>query len=290
MKPELRKVSQGPAQSFSARQDFVPDINNKWHYHHEVELIHFNTGSGTHFVGDNIRRFQSGDIVLIGSNLPHFTRFDETYFNGDKPDIRVVHFKENFWGNEFLNLPENVLIKSLLEKARKGLLVSGTNNGDISEMMIRMISADGYEKLTLLIQSLNSIALSENLFPLSSVGFSNNLADSEKDRITDIHHYTLNNFSRKIYISEISRIANVSPNSFCRYFKSRMQKTYSQFVIEIKVGHACKLLIENQLNLKQICYESGFNNPVMFHRYFKKFTGKSPSNYQKEFGLGQKKR
>lgn len=285
MKPEFRKVSSGPAQSFSARQDFVPDINNKWHYHHEVELIHFNTGSGTHFVGDNIRRFQSGDLVLIGSNLPHFTRFDTEYFEGATPDIRVIHFKENFWGNEFLNLPENALIKSLLEKGRSGLLIEGKGGRAAATMMAEMINADGYEKLLLLIKILNTIALSDSQINLSSVGFNHNFADSEKDRITDIHEFTLNNFNKKIYIHEVAEVARMSPNSFCRYFKSRMQKTYSQFLIEIKVGQACKLLIENRLNLKQICYESGFNNPVTFHRYFKKFTGKSPLNYQKEFGL-----
>lgn len=285
MKPELRRVSSGPTQSFSARQDSVPDINNRWHYHHEVELIHFKAGSGTHFVGDNIRRFQSGDLVLIGSNLPHFTRFDSVYFEKEHPDIRVVHFRENFWGNEFLNLPENALIKSLFEKSKNGLLISGGKREAVADMMMEMITAEGYEKLLLLIKTLNTIALSDHLLSLSSVGFNHHFADAEKDRITDIHEFTLNNFNKKIYINQVAEVARISPNSFCRYFKSRMQKTYSQFLIEIKVGQACKLLIENQLNLKQICYESGFNNSVTFHRYFKRFTGKSPLNYQREFGL-----
>lgn len=285
MKPEFRRVSSAPAQSFSARQDSVPDINNRWHYHHEVELIHFKTGSGTHFVGDNIRRFQSGDLVLIGSNLPHFTRFDSVYFETEDPDIRVVHFRENFWGKEFLNLPENALIKSLFEKSKNGLLISGSKREAIADMMFEMITAEGYEKLLLLIRVLNTIALSDHLLSLSSVGFNHNFADAEKDRITDIHEFTLNNFNKKIYINEVAEVARMSPNSFCRYFKSRMQKTYSQFLMEIKVGQACKLLIENKLNLKQICYESGFNNSVTFHRYFKRFTGKSPLNYQREFGL-----
>jgi transcriptional regulator GlxA family with amidase domain len=107
--------------------------------------------------------------------------------------------------------------------------------------------------------------------------------DSEKDRINDIYEYSLRNFKGKIQLEEIASIANISPNSFCRYFKSRTRKTYSQFLIELRVGRACKLLIENNLSIKQLCFESGFNNFTSFHKYFKQITGKSPLSYQKEF-------
>src|SRR5262245_2994067 len=104
MRPQLLKVSPEPQQSFSVRQDMVPYVNNRWHYHPEVELLHFKKGNGTQFIGDNIKQFKSGDVVLVGANLPHYWRFDDMYFNENTPisaDVRVVHFREDFWGGPF---------------------------------------------------------------------------------------------------------------------------------------------------------------------------------------------
>src|SRR5690349_3793286 len=100
MKPQLLKVSNNLVNSFSARRDKVPYINNRWHYHAEVELIYFKKGSGTQFIGDNIKRFSSGDIVLVGAQLPHYWKFDDSYFNEgeeNNADVVVVHFCEQFW-------------------------------------------------------------------------------------------------------------------------------------------------------------------------------------------------
>lgn len=286
MKPQLLKVSTGPSQSFSVRKDLLPYINNRWHYHPEVELIHFNKGKGTQFVGDSIKRFQSGDVVLIGTQLPHFWRFDDNYFVQDssvQADVRVAHFNEHFWGEAFLNLPENKNIKAVLDRAKRGIKVNGNCKKVVSELLEQMLDAEGSERIVILIQALSEIANSSQITTLSSIGFRHDFEEAEKDRINDIYNYTLSNFKRKIHLEEIAAVANVSPNSFCRYFKSRTRKTFSQFLMEIKVGHACKLLIENKLSIKQLCYESGFNNFASFHKYFKIITGKSPLIYQKDF-------
>jgi len=284
MKPQLLRLSKEPTQSFTIRQDVVPDVNNKWHYHPEVELIHFNKGKGTQFVGDSIKRFQAGDVVLIGSELPHISRFDEIYFEKSanmQVDIRVAHFNPTLWGETFLDLPENTLIKDVLEKAKRGIKVGGPARKIVAELMEKMLSLTGIERMLTLIQALHEIAKSPSNTILSSIGFKSDYKESE--RISDIYAYTFKHFKSKISLEEIAEIANVSPNSFCRFFKSKTGKTFSQFVLELKVGHACKLLIEDNLNVKQICYESGFNNFASFHKYFKMITGKSPSAYQKEF-------
>jgi transcriptional regulator GlxA family with amidase domain len=118
---------------------------------------------------------------------------------------------------------------------------------------------------------------------LASMGFQHNFQESEKDRINAIYNYTIANFKKKISLEEIAAVANISPNSFCKFFKSRSRKTYSRFINEIRVGNACKLLINNQLNVKEICYDSGFYNFASFHKYFKEITGKSPLSYQKTY-------
>ena len=289
MRPQLLKVLKGPGHSFSVRQDLVPHVNNRWHYHLEVELIHFKKGEGTQFIGDNIKRFKSGDVVLVGSNLPHYWRFDDTYFEENTKvcaDVRVSHFCENFWGDQFLELPENTNIRGMLEKSRRGLQITGKTRQRVAELLEELLHADGPQRIILLINALTAITSSKQLTTLSSIGFKYDFVESENERINAIYEFTLKNSKRKILLEEIAAVANISPNSFCRYFKSRTRKTYSQFLIEIRVGHACKLLIENNLSIKQLCYASGFNNFTSFHKYFKMITGKSPLNYQKEFIAG----
>lgn len=286
MRPQLLKVSKAPRHSFSVRRDVVPYINNRWHYHPEIELIHFRKGEGTQFIGDNIKSFKSGDILLLGSQLPHYWRFDDAYFEENsklQADIRVAHFCENFWGDQFLQLPENMAIKALLEKAKRGLQITGKTRQKVAELMEQLLHADGTQRIMLLIEALHTIAESKQPGTLSSLGFKHSLVEGESERVNAIYDYSLKHFKRKIQLEEIAAVANISPNSFCRYFKSRTRKTYSQFLIELRVGQACKLLIENNLSIKQLCFESGFNNFTSFHKYFKQITGKSPLGYQKEF-------
>lgn len=286
MRPRLMKVVKEPQYSFTVRRDLVPYVNTCWHYHPEVELIHFKTGGGTQFIGDNIRPFKDGDVLLVGSNLPHYWRFNDMYFEENAPaqtDVRVAHFCENFWGSQFLELPENMHIKNLLDMARRGLQITGNARIKVAALLGSLLESSNAQRIILLMEVLNIIALSKELEPLSSMGFNYNIVEDEKDRISMIYEYSLKNFKRPILLEEIAGVANISPNSFCRYFKSKTSKTYSQFLIEIRVGYACKLLIENNLSIKQLCYESGFNNFTSFHKYFKLITSKSPLIYQKEF-------
>ena len=221
--------------------------------------------------------------------MPHYWRFDDSYFEEEtkeKADVRVAHFCENFWGSQFLQLPENIHIRGLLDKAKRGLQITGKTRQRVAELLEALLQTDNNYRIILLMEALNLIAECKQLETLASIGFKYDLVENEKDRINAIYEYSIKNFKRNIQLEEIASVANISPNSFCRYFKSRTRKTYSQFLIEIRVGHACKLLIENNLSIKQLCYESGFNNFTSFHKYFKLITSKSPLTYQKEF-MGQ---
>ena len=235
MKPQLLKASPNPIHSFNARQDNVPYINNRWHYHSEVELIHFKKGNGTQFIGDSIKRFRSGDVILIGAHLPHYWRFDDVYFDeqiNTSADVRVIHFNENFWGDVFLNLPENKLIKTTLEKARRGIQIGGQIKNNIGELLEQLLQAEGSKKIMLLMEALTSIGNCTKTRLLSSIGFKHNFEESENDRIHAIYEFSLANFKRKIQTQEVADIAHVSVNYFCRYFKSRTRKTYSQFIMK----------------------------------------------------------
>jgi AraC-like DNA-binding protein len=286
MKAQLLKVPQVSGASFSIREFRKSNINNRWHFHPEIELIKIHNGMGTQFVGDNIKHFEAGDIILVGSNLPHFWRYDEE--NETKDDTlvsTVIHFVEHLWGERFFDLPENILIKNLLEKSKRGLLLSGNVRKRIGELMEKMKINEGTYRLIYLLECLIIMASSnvEEVIPLSSLGFEHQSSISEKERINAIYEYAFKNFKERIPLEAIASEIGFAPSSFCRYFKSKTGKSFTDFITELRVGHACKLLHENKLNVKQICYESGFNNFSSFHKHFKAITGFSPQIYQKAY-------
>jgi AraC-like DNA-binding protein len=288
MRPQFLRVTHDPIRSFNVRKDLSADVNSRWHYHPELELIHFVQGAGTQFIGDNIRRFSSGDMVLVGPNLPHYWRYDDDYFlqeaQGFPPESNVVHFREDFWGTAFLELPENKSIRTLLDKSRRGVQIHGEVKEKISRQLQRLLKAEGTERLILLMEILVAVAQDPHNELLCSVGYSCDVEEAvNDDRMTQVYEYTLENFRKRIQLEEIAEVAHISPNSFCRYFKSRTKKTYSQFLLEIRVGQACRMLMENNMSIKEICYESGFNNFSSFHKYFKQITGKSPLMYKRAF-------
>ncbi|RYY61331.1 MAG: AraC family transcriptional regulator [Chitinophagaceae bacterium] len=285
MKPQLLKVTSGPASSFTIRRDNVPFVNNHLHYHPEVELIYIKEGSGTQLIGDHIETFKSGDVILIGANLPHFWSFDQHYFSDPltKPDIYVAHFSENFWGREFLEIPENLPLRKVLQRAGRGIKLSSRVQQEVGHGLEKMLDASGPRRLLLLQEALLVASEDKNCRSLSSESFQPSLTDGENDRINQVYQYSLENYKRKILISEIAAVACISPHSFCRYFKTKTKKTYSNFLIELRVSMACKLLIENRISIKQICFESGFLNFSSFHKYFKMITKKTPLNYQRDF-------
>ena len=284
MRAELLKVHKKPNDSFSVRQDLSNQVNDRWHYHPELELIHFHQGSGTQFVGDNIKRFEAGDIVLLGPNLPHFWRYDQPGEASRTPYSTVIHFRENLWGEAFLNLPETRPIRSLLDKAKRGILVTGKKEQQrLGSLISDIHQAEGLDRLLQLLRTLSELAMCNRLHLLSSIGFQPGFSDGEHERINAIYDFTFQHFKRNIYLEEVSRVAQLVPNSFCRYFKFKTGKTYSQFVTEIRVGHACKLLIDNKISIKQVCFECGFNNFTSFNQSFKRITGKVPQAYQREY-------
>jgi AraC-like DNA-binding protein len=268
----------------------APNINNRWHYHPEIELISFHKGLGTQFVGDHISRFEPGDVVLVGCNLPHFWKYDDEFYDdqqGADPYSTVIHFFENFVGERFLHLPETRHIKALLDRAKRGILFKGKNALKVAEMINNIYKAAGIDQIIALITCLSAIALCEEFELLTSVGFNYSLWGAENKRINAVYKYSFDNFQRKIKQSEIAEIAGMTSNSFCRFFKNHTGKTYSDFITDIRVGYACKLLISDKMSVKEVCFDSGFNSFSCFHEYFKKLTGKTPQGYQKAYKEGK---
>lgn len=285
MKPYLLKVEVAPEQSFAVRQQVNPLFYNQWHYHAELELTYVQQGAGIRFVGDSIQNFQAGDLILLGSNLPHFWRSENPASAIPDPGCQamVVQFNAAFWGESFLELPEMNLIKELFTKARRGIHIKGKTRDHIGNLMQEMAGATGLNRLLALLRILQNIAASSETAFLSSEGFNIPLNDLDTRRIAKIYAFTLANFGGKIKLADVAASVHLSPNAFCRYFKTHTRKTYSRFLLEIRIGHACKLLIEDRLSVGQICLESGFPNFSNFNRYFKAITNLTPQGYARMY-------
>jgi AraC-like DNA-binding protein len=283
MKPHLLKVQLKADHSFSIRVDMVPHFYDQWHYHPEIELVHIHRGIGTRFIGNKIERFKPDEMVLLGSNLPHLFRCDKKYYNGKKliAEASVIHFVPSLLGNTFYELPENQLLIKLFNKAQQGLKITGKTKHTVSLLMKQLFNAQGIQRLILLLNILHSISISKSNKFISAKSFDFSWDEAENNRLNSIYQYILANFSSGITLEQIASVANLAPHSFCRYFKSRTKKTFSVFMLEIRVENACKLLNETDKSVAQICYESGFNNFSNFNRYFKNITGYTPLQYKK---------
>jgi AraC-like DNA-binding protein len=283
MKPQLLHIFHEAACSFSARQDMTPNINNRWHYHAELELICFHRSGGTQFIGDHIMKFGPGDIVLLGPNLPHYWMYDQpapSETEAEDPYATVIHFREDFLGTAFLQIPECKSIRTLLELSRQGLLIPEDERQPFRRHIAGIPQKEGISRIISLVECLAAIADRGDYRQLSSLGFRYHEPNSDNERLNNVYRYILRNFRKKITLPEISAHAGLNPGSFCRYFKLKTGKTFTQLLVEIRIGYACKLLLDNTLDVKTICFEAGFNNFSCFHKGFKQITGFTPQTYK----------
>ena len=286
MTPILEKVTITEKQSFALKEEILPFIKIGWHYHPEYELVLFTESTGKRFIGNHTAQLAPNDMLLIGPNLRHYMRNDEEYYQGNKKlRIRaiVIHFSEDFCGKNFFDIPEMGAIKKLLQKSALGLQITGQTQARLAPMMEKLLVTSNYERLKILLDILHELSLSNELTSLSSVGYTKFSPSEDTTRIDRIFEYMLKNYTEEILLSEIAKKTNMSVSAFCKYYKKRTGKTFTQTLNEVRIGHACKLFIEKGLTVSEVCYQSGFNNLSYFHRNFKKITQYPPLEYRKRF-------
>ncbi len=265
--------------SFSVnRYSYTDHFPGIWHFHDEYELTLVEKSFGSRMVGDHIERFKAGDLVLIGKNLPHTWRNDEQVKGVS--EALVIHFLEDFLGNTFFNIPEMYKVKRLLERSGRGLKIEKGIANKVAEIMRAMEKSSGAERVLQLLHILKLLSEFKTLEELCSEGFTNSIHYADSDRLKRVYEYIMNNFQEDVSLSKAAKVANMSPTAFSRYFKTRTRKSYTQFVIELKIGYACKLLINEKVSVADVCYQSGFQNLSNFNQQFKSITNLTPKKYQ----------
>lgn len=254
-----------------------------WHFHPETEIIHIEKGSGFRFVGDHSEAFAEGDIGLVGSNLPHVWKSDSIY-KENIPDLKtrlqVIHFHDTLFKGPLTILPEMQGINQLLYESQFGLKFFGSARDHIAQQMQALTQTSGIEKLVHLIRILDYMSKCSEKKQLASIGYSKIRKSANFERYDKAHRYMIDNFKTNIKLETVADIIGMTPTSFCRYFKKHTSKSFHTVLNEIRVGHACKLLIENKMNIAGISIESGFSNISNFNEQFKKIKGVSPSLFK----------
>jgi AraC-like DNA-binding protein len=283
MKPQLLKRN---------RKDYLESISfqhvvnrhflDLWHYHPEFELVYIVRSSGNCFIGDAIERFEPGTLMLLGSNLPHGWFNKPKYFKEAsklKAESLAIHFSMDFMQVNLKNIPEFQQISHLMERSKVGLLFGKATQEQAYRLLVEMTNQDAFNRLLSFLQILRCLSEAEDYRTLSSAGYVKMFRETN-DRLGRVHEYIMNNFNRDISLTDVADIALMNKSAFCRYFKKATKKSFSQYLNEIRIGYACKLLQERtDATISEIAFEIGYNNLSNFNRQFKIITGYAPTTY-----------
>jgi AraC-like DNA-binding protein len=276
------KIPVSEETSFLVQVDRMKHFYDKFHHHREVQITWIQKSHGSLLMGNTIATFAENDLLVIGANVPHSFRNDEIFYQKNKKlaaEATSILFDENAFGKYFFDLPEMKNIKNFIKNADKGYRINGKTKEEIIAQLKVMEEKNGTERFLILMEILNRLSFSKEVELLSNLSFLGNPTSSESKKLEMVFQYMLDHHQRTIKLEEVAKIANLSVSAFCRFFKLRTRKTFSQFVNEFRISVACKKLLLDDFSISEICYEVGFTNLSNFNRQFKKIIGFTPSQY-----------
>jgi AraC-like DNA-binding protein len=282
MLPNIEKVEANINHSFHINHMKVDYFPSMRHFHKEVEILLVVQGTGTRFVGDSAEPFVPGDLVMIGPNVSHEWCSDKSIENSISEAIYIL-FNTEIMGNEFWNLPESKIILKIIRQSGRGIKLTGKTRDEVAKLMRTIDSSYGFTRITLLMTILEMIAFNGEYQYLASPILQNTINERDTERLNKVYKYVIDNIQHDISLDKAAFIANLSTAAFCRYFRKRTNKTFVQFLNEIRIGQACRLLVNEDLSIAEICYTCGYNNNSYFIRQFKTITGFTPLGYRKKF-------
>ena len=256
--------------------------NDNIHSHRNFELNFITSGSGRRIVGDNISGFEKGDLVLMGPNLPHCWEVLDSEM-GQDPYCIVTHFSENIVSSDFFNMPELEKVVSLLKESRQGLRFKFDDDRAIQSVLRKMTKLEGLEYYIEILKLFNILLKTQEREKLSNPINQGAVFSKNLEKINKVYEYVFQNIQEGVRLEEAAEVLNMAPSSFCRFFKKKTNLTFMEYVKQVRVGMAAKLLAETDKQITQICFESGYNNLANFNHYFKHIMKKTPSEYRKSF-------
>lgn len=282
--PIFQKIEANINHSFYVEHIKFPYFPNPLQFHPEIEILLIVEGTGTRIVGDSVNRFGPGDLVMIGQNVPHVWYSDEKYTlekNDLITEVIFILFKTEIFGEQFWNLPESKSIMKLFQLSQRGIKLTGKTREEVTLLMRAISNLTGFDRITILFSVLGIIASKKEFKLLASPDVQNQINESDSNRLNKAYKYLIDNYKEEITLKQVASISSLSIPSYCRYFKKRTNKTFVQFLNEIRIAHACQLLTEEDHPVSKICYTCGYTNVSYFIKKFKEITGFTPLGYKK---------
>lgn len=257
-----------------------------WHVHNEFEIIYVKESTGERFVADNMEIFHPHDLTLVGHGVPHYMKSAPEYKSGEQ-SLRVkgviIQFEEDFMAHAINNYADLSHIKKLLDESRRGIHFAYPANTEIVRCIEQMPESKGTMRIINLLHLLDLMANFRDKRYLGSLHFCQSVSLTVDARMEKILNFLFCHYKEDIDLNEISSIVAMNASSFCRYFKEKSGKTFTEYMLDLRIGQACKLLVENKMDVVQISMECGFNTITHFNRIFKRNTGFTPTEYRKQF-------
>ncbi|MCH5598037.1 AraC family transcriptional regulator [Niabella ginsengisoli] len=234
-------------------------------------------------IGDYVGNFIENELLLTSPELPHLWKSDTAYYQKDKKLFTKA--MGLYFPSELIHaICEDVeilsLYNNLMQKAERGIRFYGKTKEEIIKKLREISLQTGLAQVGTFLHIIHLMSSSNDYKPLANVGYRSVNNGSDIERFNAVYQYLLKNFSGEIMLEEVAAICNMTETSFCRYFKQKTQKTFTYFLNEIRIGHAKKLLQNEHLPIKEICYECGYNNPTNFFKFFKLIVKKARKNIE----------
>ncbi len=259
-----------------------------WHYHPEYELVLVTKSTGVRMVGDNVGYFDEGDLVFMGPVLPHVWINDPEYINGQAgilAEAIVIHFVDNFLGENFFEIPEMKSLKNFLTLSKHGMVIKGNSRERINSLMKQMLQMNGIQRIAALFTIFDILCSSSDYELLASPGYLKHSQLNCTNRFSKVTAYIMRNFDKDITLKDIASVANMAVTTFCNFFKEHYRVTFVEYLNIVRVGHACKFLTERDESVVEIAYKCGFNNLANFNRQFKKIKKMTPTEYRRTLNV-----
>lgn len=253
------------------------------HNHPELELNLVLGISGTRIVGDSTERYIDNDLVLLGSNLYHKWDGDEALLRSEKPyQVITIQFGMDLFNSKLLQKDRFYKIKKLLQDASRGIKFHGKTFEEAKKKMVELTEDKGFMSVIRFLELLDLLSQTTEMSFLASEGFTPQALRSDSNRIQIAYGYILKNFhDANLKIGDLAALVNMSSSTFSHFFQKYTNKNFTEFLIDVRLGNVCKLLLNTDENINQIAYRSGFNNAANFNRLFKKYRSCTPAEYRK---------
>lgn len=258
---------------------------DKLHQHPQLQLTLILEGKGQFLSGDYVGRFQPGDVYFLGENAPHVFRSDPEFFESDTTFSsagNTVFFDFAALGKSLGEVDELHPLKQFQDYGGLCFQIQGQTAESVKEVLQKFGHSEGLKRLQLAITLLSILDLAgKELVQLNEPAFFGGLSEKDGSRMNQVMQFLLENRFRKITLEQAASIANLTKEAFCRFFKLRTRKTFTQYLIQLRINEAQKLLQETEMDISQIAYQVGFENLSYFNRSFKSIVGISPREFRK---------